>query len=168
MIRYLLLLLITIQNLSCQSNRKYESIESDKYSISYPSSMNVDNTGVSGADFVLSTAKKSENDVFIENINLMIQKSEDDLMDFANRTKSEIEKVGTIISSSVINNNEKSIYRIAFSLIQNGYQLKFIQHALIDNNVLYLLTYSSEASEFAEHSKEMEEIMLSFKLKSIN
>ena len=76
----------------------------------------------------------------------------------------EIKKAAKLTKSEVISNNGRKTHRIVFTLKQNGIQLSFIQHSLIVNSKLYMLTFSCKSSEFNIYKSEMEDTMLSFKI----
>ncbi|MEW7279222.1 hypothetical protein ABW636_11570 [Aquimarina sp. 2201CG1-2-11] len=151
--------------LSCQTNenKKGKEFKTEKYSITYPSNLKLEEK-VDGAEFILSTEKSSEQDSFIESINLVVQDVNISFKDYIPYCEDEIKKAAELISSEVISNNGRETHRIEFTLKQNGIQLSFIQHSLIVDNKLFMLTFSCESEEFDNYKSQMENTMLSFKV----
>lgn len=159
---FVLIFLLTM--LSCHTQNKLtEEYKNDAFTIKYTPKLKLDNNR-EGVDFILYTDKSSEKDDFMENINLVIHDYDGDLKGYIRSTKNEISKVARIISSKEIENQNQKTHRLVFTLTEKGIQLTFLQHSLVKNNKLYLLTFSSKSDEYDKYLPEMEDVMLSFKI----
>ncbi|QKX04160.1 hypothetical protein HN014_04300 [Aquimarina sp. TRL1] len=151
--------------LTCQTNeRKLIEFKTDTYSIFYPSDLKLDKSKTDGTEFMLFTDKTSQNDNFIENINLIIHNNyNSNLKGYVEYANKEIRKVARIKRTEIINNNGIKTHRMIFEIEENNTQLTILQHSLIANNKLFILTFSSKSKEFSTYRKKMEGVMLSFK-----
>ena len=166
----LLILLITLQISSCQSNKKSEIKEIDKngYSIEYSSDLKLDESGKQGSEFLLFTKKTNSDDDFVENINLIIQNLETlnlDLNKFVEITENQIKANGNLISSERLSNNNSEFQKLIYSAHLNNFDLKFIQYDFVKNDKAYILTFTAKENEFDKYSFEMENIMKTFDIK---
>ena len=162
-----LLILIFSQPSNCQTGQKeaLKVFKAEDYIISYPTSLKLDNDGTNGLQFILFTEKDTEDDDFIENINLVSQdltSMDIDLDGFVEITRNELQDVGEIVESERIMAKGYEYHRMVYTYTQNGIQLTFLQHGLIANNTLYMLTFSAKSDSFEEYYLEMEQVMLSF------
>lgn len=162
----LLACILIISNVvSCQQDSGVK-LDREDFSISYPSHLNLDESGKEGTAFILTAEKEGGNDVFVENINLVIKNVGDvNLDEFSKRTEKEIGTVANIIESRRLKMNGKDCFRIVVKTTQNKVDLTFVQHYYIENQKVYLLTFSSETKVYDDYFDEMNEVLLSFELK---
>ncbi|MDM1044458.1 hypothetical protein HX004_13810 [Myroides sp. 1354] len=152
--------------LSCSHHIETNKFETNEFSIIYPEKLVFNDGNEEGAVFILKSTPTSPDDVFIENINLVTQEvNEVEFVEFANQTVSKIEGFAEVEKSEIININTINCLRIVFSMKQNNLDLKFIQHYLIKGNKMYLLTFSSESKFYNDYYEEMNNVLMSFKLK---
>jgi len=159
-------LLITISTFFCQKDTKIK-IERDEFIISYPSELILDENIQGRTSFVLTTHKNGQEDAFIENINLVIKNLESNITldELSKQTKNEISKIADIIEDKKLKINEKDCYRIILKATQNGIDLTFIQHYYIENQKIYLLTFSSETRVYNDYFNQMNKVLMSFEIK---
>ncbi|MEO0038788.1 MAG: hypothetical protein RIQ59_1999 [Bacteroidota bacterium] len=164
--RFLILLTLLLQqNIFSQSNIK--TIERNGYSIAYPSSLRLDETGKNNTEFSLYTEKKDANDNFVENLNLMIQDLKNlniDLNKFVEITENQITNAGKLISSKRVIKENAEYQIMIYQASMRGFDLKFLQYDFVKNDKAYFLTFSAKTEEFDAYLKQMQEIMDSFKI----
>ncbi|MFM7017887.1 hypothetical protein [Flavobacterium sp.] len=163
--KYLILISLLLQQVSF-SQSTLKTIERNGYSISYPSTLRLDETGKNSTEFSLYTEKKDANDNFIENINLMIQDLKGlniDLNKFVELTENQIANAGKLISNERIKKNNIEYQVMIYEAKMRGFDLKFLQYDFVKNEKAYFITYSAKKDEFDDYFKQMQEIMNSFK-----
>tara|TARA_R110001583_G_C5457012_1_gene391511 strand:+ start:92 stop:607 length:516 start_codon:yes stop_codon:yes gene_type:complete len=168
-LKLLLILLIAVQFVHCQSNPKNDQKEINRngYSISYPSSMRLDESGRNGIEFLLFTEKTNSNDNFRDNLNLIIQNLENlniNLDKFVEITETQIKNNGKLILSERIKSDNYEFQRLVYEANLNNFDLKFIQYDFVKDEKAYILTFSVKLNEYDKYNIEMESIMSSFKL----
>ena len=110
--KLLIYIFIALNTLSCQ-NDKIKKIERDGFSISYPSHLTLDESGQEGTSFVLTTKNDGQNDVFVENINLVINKvGKINLDEYSKRVQNEIGSVANIVEAKRLKINGKDCFRM--------------------------------------------------------
>jgi serine/threonine-protein kinase len=163
--KLLIYILVALNTLSCQDD-KIIKIERDGFSISYPSHLTLNESGQEGTTFVLTTEKNGQNDLFVENINLVINGvGKTSLDEYSKRVQKEISSVASIIESKRLKINGKDCFRMVVEATQNNVDLTFIQHYYIENQKVYLLTFSSEKKVFDDYYDEMNDVLMSFEIK---
>ncbi|WP_109098384.1 hypothetical protein [Aquimarina sp. AU58] len=151
--------------LSCQAQAdKFKQLSTDNFSISYPNYLRLDKSKIDGTEFILFTKKTSETDNFIENINLVTYDYNMTLKEHIKYSNTEITKIATIIKSEIIENNNLKIHRIIYEATENNISLTVLQHSLIVNNKIFVLTFCGKSIDINKYLSEMEDVMLSFKL----
>jgi hypothetical protein len=141
----LLIYFISVFNVfSCQQD-KSSKLDKNDYSISYPSHLELDESGKDDISFVLTTQKDGKEDIFIENINLVTKNTNNiHFNEFVGKMEKDIESVAKIVESKRLKLNGKNCLRLVFNLNQNGIDLTFIQHYFLENQKAYVLTFSCE------------------------
>jgi hypothetical protein len=104
------------------------------YSIQYPDSFDLDTSGQMGTSFILLSKLSSPQDLFRENINLVIQDLSGqniDLDKFVEISEKEIQTMitnGNILESKRINIDSSECQEVVFTGIQGQFNLKFEQY----------------------------------------
>ena len=157
--------LILLSTASCkQESRKVHT--TDEFTITYPSSLELDQSGQEGTSFILKTEKQGDNDVFVENINLATKNVGNVSFDeFSTKTEKDIKSAVSIKEAKRIKLNNSDCLRLVFNLVQNNVELTFVQHYYIKNKKAYVLTFSSESKMYDSFFEDMNKTLLSFKLK---
>lgn len=161
-----LFLIFIVLLTNCKSD-KIQEINQNGYSLSYPSKLVLENN-LEGVEFILFTERKSSDDEFLENINLMIQNLESmniDLDKFVDISIDQVEQEGELISSERVKKDHTEYQRIVYTTKMHKLDLKLIQHDYVINDKAYILTFTSEESEFDNYADDMEEIMSTFNVK---
>ncbi len=158
--------LILFSVFSCLQNQEVKTLDREEFSISYPSYLELDESGEEETVFVLKTPQKGEDDIFIENINLATKEAGNtQFNEFAIQTEREISSFAEIVESKRLKLNDKNCLRLVFKLIQNDVELTFIQHLFVENQKVYALTFSSESKVYDDYYNEMNDVLMSFKIK---
>ena len=166
-LKLLLIVLMTSQIIISQNNYPNE-INKNGYSITYPSELRLDESGRNGTEFFLFTEKTNAGDDFTESINLIIQDLTNmniDLNKFVEITEGQVRGAGKLISSERIATKGNQEYqKLVYELKMGDKVLKIFQYDFVKDEKAYILTFTSESSEFDNYSKEMIKIMNTFKL----
>jgi len=158
-------ILIAICFISCQENND-GMLETEKYSISYPSHLELDQSGQDGTSFVLKTKKENDSDTFIENINLVISNVGKVTFDqLSAKAIEDITNVANIIEKKELNINGKNCFKLVFEITQNNVGFTVIQHYFLEEQTVYLLTFTSETSKLNKYFDEVNQVLSSFKIK---
>ncbi|MDC9723556.1 MAG: hypothetical protein PSN34_12415 [Urechidicola sp.] len=166
-LKILLIVLITTQILISQNNSSKE-INRNGYSISYPSELRLDESSRNGTEFSLFTEKTDITDDFVENINLIIQDLKGmniDLDNYVEITENQVRHNGKLIfSGRIISNENSEFHKFIYELKIGNRNLTAFQYAFVKTEKAYILTFTSESSEYDKYLEKMKYIMDSFKL----
>ena len=163
-LKLVILLLLSFQFISSQNKKE---ISRNGYQIFYSDNLRLDETGRNGSEFYIFTQKESEQDNFVENLNLMIQNLETlniDLNKFVEITETQISENGKLIESKRSTVNGSECHILIYEATMKGMELKFLQYDFVKNNKAYFLTYSAKKDDFEKYLTEMESAMKSFKI----
>ncbi|PKD18038.1 hypothetical protein APR41_18165 [Salegentibacter salinarum] len=163
--RLLTYFFILISTLGCAQDN-WVTLEKEDFSISYPSSLNIDDSGKEGTQFILTTDKDGEDDNFIENVNLSTQKVGAVTFDeYIKKMEREVSGIAKIIEKKKLEINGNKCYSLKMKATQNGVDAIFLQHFYIENQKAYVLTFSSEAKVYDDYYDEMNRVLRSFEIK---
>ncbi len=170
-----ILLFISCNNKAMEISEKdkieWKVLDEKEYSISYPTSWELDQSGLHGSSFFLFSKLNSENDSFRENINLLIQNLSGlnmDLDKFANLSENQINAMvtnGKMIENERLKSKGIEFQKMIYTSEQNNRQLQFEQYYWVKDDQAYILTFTAEENQFYAYQKLVEKILDSFKLK---
>ncbi len=151
---------------------EWKSIDRSQYTIQYPVSWRLDESGKMGMDFLVASPIESQEDKFAENINLVIQDVSGMNIDLNKYVEISENQIKTMITNPVIIKSErikgdKEFHQIIFSGEQGVYKLKFKQQYRVINNKAYVLTYTAEQKAYDKYLGIADKIIISFMLKSL-
>ena len=161
----LFLLLLLISKISYAQTLE-KSIDENLYSINYPSSWKLDNTGRNNCEFFLFASPIDTN--FGSNINLLIQNLEGmnlDLTKFTEISENQINANGKLISSTRKNVYGLEFQELVFEANLNGKYLKFYQQYFVKNSSAFILTFTALTNHYDKLINEAQIIINTFKLK---
>jgi hypothetical protein len=147
---------------------KWQKHSTDAYSIDVLSSWEKNNSDQFGTEFIFFLATTNKDLTFRENINLLIQNLEGkniDLNEYVSISEEQIKTMLTnakITESIRIKGNLHESHKIIFSGDQGIYKLKFEQRYIVVKNKAYVLTYTSQESDFDNSLKDVETSLNSF------
>lgn len=160
----LIKILVVICFISCQEDKK-DILETEKYSISYPIHLELDQSGQDGTSFILKTEKENESDTFIENINLVVSNvGKMTFNQLSNKAIEDITNVANIVEKRELNINGTNCFKLVFEITQNNVGFTVIQHYFLEEQTVYLLTFTSETSRLDKYLDEVNQVLSSFKL----
>jgi hypothetical protein len=152
----------------------WKSYSDGEYSIDYPKSWTLDETGQMMTSFILFSPLESDYDLFKENINFIIQ----DLaaygmanMALASYVQLSLSQMPNIIenfyltSSKQKTENCKTFQEVIYTGTQMNYQLKWKQQIWLNNGKAYILTFTGEEMKYNASIKTGTKIMNSIKKK---
>src|SRR5690554_1117087 len=145
-------------------NPDFKEIKKDNYSIKVHKDWMVDLYPVSEIDLYIYMDLEDE---FTENINLLIRDLGDSKMtldEIVKNERADLETLATVISSERIVIPNKEYQRIVMTSPFYGESLKFIQHYVLKDSRVYVLTFTSLKRDFNQYEKIAEQIMQSFKV----
>ena len=169
-----LLLLLFCANAKSQPNNKetgWLTLKDKSYSIKYPNNWEVDQSGQSGTSFILLSVLEVAEDLFRENINLLVQDLTGKNIDLTKYTEISEGQIKTmmphskIIESELIKNKAGDYHKIIYTGDQCNFHLKFEQYYWVIKNKAYVLTFTSEESKFAAYKEVADKILNSFVIK---
>ena len=147
----------------------WTTLSESGYSIDYPETWTVDQSGQIGTSFSILAPADSETDDFNENVNLIIQDlggNEIDLDMFVEISEEQIPIVissGIIIDSERSNANGRDFHRILYAGIQGQYTLMFEQFYWIEGSDAYILTFTSKDDQYENYKETAKMVMESFR-----
>lgn len=163
--RVLTYFFIFVNTLSCAQDKRV-TVEKEDFSISYPSSLNFDDSGKEGTRFILTADKDGEDDIFIENINLSTQRVGNITFDeYIKKVEKEVSSIAEIVEKKKLEINGKECFSLKMKATQNGVDGIFLQHYYVENQKAYVLTFSSEAKVYDDYYAEMSSVLMSFEIK---
>jgi len=176
--KFILFFLVGILSISCKNegssvgvptqpevslnDPNFKEIKKDNYSIKVHQDWMVDLYPISEIDLYIYMDLEDE---FTENINLLIRDlgtSNMTLDEIVKNERADLETLATIISSERIVLPNKEYQRIVMTSPFYGENLKFIQHYILKDSRVYVLTFTSLERDFNQYEKIAEQIMQSF------
>ena len=181
-IRQIGLVLFVVGLLSCgekkpvpvptDSSDGWKTITTDVYTIRYPSTWTLDNSGKMGMTLQIFSALSSPDDKFSENVNLVIQDLSGQpfkkLDQYVLLSENQIKTMLTdpkILSSDRLHRGGKEFQKIQCTAKQGIFKLRYQLYCMIKDEKAYVLTFTCVADEFEKYRAVGEKIMDSFKLK---
>jgi hypothetical protein len=122
-----------------------------------------------GSSFVLFSTQVNENDLFRENVNLIEQDLSAynfDLNQYIDLTLSQLTQMITNyeLKSSKRVSSSPEYHKLVYNGTQGQFNLTFTQHIWIIGTKAFVLTFTTEQSQFAKYQKTGESILNSFRI----
>jgi len=120
---------------------------------------------------ILLSKQTSQQDLFRENVNLIIQDLATyniDLDKFVEISEGQIKTMitnGNIIESNRIKTGDSEYQKVIYTGVQGQFNHKFVQYYWIVKGKAYILTFTCEISQFDNYKEVGERIMNSFQIK---
>jgi len=163
----------TTNNNHQQITSDWKILDQPAYSIQYPSTWDLDQSGQMGTSFILFSPLESDTDKLKENVNLLIQDLSGlqiDLNDYVKISEGQIKTMITnvvLIESNRIKNDTVEYHEIVYSGDQGMFHLQFEQHYWVIDDKAFVLTFTSEKDKFNHSMKIVETILSSFIIKHL-
>jgi hypothetical protein len=154
-----------------QADKNQNTFSQANYSVRYPASWELDQTGKMGTNFILFAPVESAQNDFRENINLIIQELSGkgiDLNKFASISENQVKTMVThanLIESKRIINDTNEYHKIIYTGDDGTFHLQYEQYYWLINEKAYILTFTAEQNKFAALKDTAESILNSFVLK---
>jgi hypothetical protein len=151
-----------------QTNSDWKTLDQSNYTIQYPSTWELNQSGQMGTSFVLFSPLESDKDKFKENVNLLIQDLTGQNIDLDKYTEISEGQIKTMITNSAlmeskrIKNGKDEYHKIIYSGDQGIFHLQFEQYYWVINDKAFVLTFTSEKDKFADFREIGEKILNSF------
>jgi hypothetical protein len=149
----------------------WKTLESEDYSIQYPSTWELNESGMMGTKFIFLSQPDGETDDFRENVNLVVQSLQGQkiTMDqFVQITKNQLEVMITdvnILFDERLEKDGMEYHRMIYTGSQGAFNLKLEQYYFLANDNVYVLTLTCKIIDFDEYAEIGEKIMGSFELR---
>ncbi|MCL2329520.1 MAG: hypothetical protein FWC39_13555 [Bacteroidetes bacterium] len=150
----------------------WKTLEQSNYVVQYPDDgFELNTSGQMGTSFILFSKQTTPNDIFRENVNLLIQDLKGlniSLDDFVNVSENQIKTLitdGKLIESKRFIKDNSEFHELIYTGKQGIFNLKWKQHFTIKSEKAYVLTLTTRIEQFDSYITVGTEIMDSFKIK---
>ncbi len=149
--------------------KKWSQLDKPEYSIVYPSNWDLDSSGQMGTQFFILSPLESETDKFKENVNLLKQNIPNEY-NLANYIQLSINQIKTQVKNSKITESKRikkggnEFHILKYQGFQSQFYLSFTQYVFIENEQVFLLTFTKEPSKEKAYKEIENQILKSFKL----
>ena len=161
----------TRSNSNSNIPENWKTLSDVAYVIHYPDSFSVNTSGQMGTTFVLFSNSTSAQDLFRENINLTTQDLSGQNIDLNKYVEISVSQIKAMMSKAEVLESKRiktagpEFHRLLFSAEQGQFTFRFEQRYHIINDKAYVLTFTSESTQFAKYKDVAERIMNSFSIK---
>lgn len=161
----------TQKNVQSDVPNNWKTINETGYVIQYPDSFDLNTSGQMGMSFILLSKQTSQQDLFKENVNLIIQDLTGQnigLDKYVEISEGQIKTMitnGNIIESKRIKTGDSEFQKVVYTGVQGKFNLKVEQYYCIVNGKAYILTLTCEIGQFDKYKDVGEKILNSFKIK---
>ena len=155
--------------LFAQTTTKWKTFKGSNFTVEYPAQWELNENKQTGTSFILFSPLESAQDLFKENVNLLIQDLSGqniDLNKYVEITENQVKTMlpnSTLIESKRMKNGSQEYQKMIYSGDQGNNHLKFEQYFWVISNKAYILTLTCEQNKFADYKETGEKILNSFK-----
>ncbi|MEO0896844.1 MAG: PsbP-related protein [Bacteroidota bacterium] len=171
-----LVLFLSITLVACgqtqpKETTEWKTLSEEKFTLSYPPSWELDQSGQMGSSFILFSPVSDEQDKFRENVNLLIQDLKGYELTLDQYVAISLEQIknlatdGNILLNERKNKDGKEYQKLVYTATQGIFKLKFEQYCWLIDNQPFILTFTTEEKEFDKYQQLGEKILDSFTLK---
>jgi len=161
---------LCVASFSCatQTTTKWKTFKGENFTIDYPVQWELNENNRTGASFVLLSPLESAQDLFKENVNLLIQDLSGkniNLTKYVEISEDQVKTMlpnATLIESKRMKTGSQEYHRMIYTGDQGANHLKFEQYFWVINNKAYVLTLTCEQNKFANYKETGEKILNSF------
>lgn len=149
----------------------WKALNETDYSIQYPDSFELDKSGQMGLSFILLSRQTSDQDLFRENINLLVQNLGGHNVNLDKYVEISIDQLNTVITDGKLLDSRRlkgdgsEYHQVVFSGKQGQFDLKWQQLYWIRNNKAYVLTLTCEASQYDNYVDIGKKVLNTFRIK---
>lgn len=149
----------------------WKVVNEKEFVIQYPDSFDLDMSGQMGMSLILLSKQVNQQDLFRENINLVIQDLSGQDIDLDKYTEISEEQIKTLITNSNIIESRRvkidnsEFQKIIYTGTQGQFNLTFEQYYWVVKDSAYVLTLTCEEDQYQIYKDVGEEIIDSFRIK---
>ena len=145
--------------------QEWKVFSDSSFEILYPDTWELSETR--GVAFLALSQQINEQDLFRENVNLLIQDLKGTGLDLKKYTEISHAQIDEMIPNSKLISSQfyDDYHEVVYQGDQNGQQLQFLQHYYVINEKAFVLTYTAQKTDFDRYLEVSRKIMDSFKLK---
>ncbi|HEY4786633.1 MAG TPA: PsbP-related protein [Bacteroidales bacterium] len=149
----------------------WKMLDETSYTIQYPDSFELNKSGLMGTSFLILSKQVSPQDMFRENVNLVIEDLSAQNVGLDQYVKISEGQIKTMITNANILENKRikdgdsEFHKFVYTGTQGQYNLKFEQYFRIIKKKAYVLTLTCEVDQFDKYKEVFEKVMNSFKVK---
>ncbi len=160
-----------IEEVKTETPGNWKTLNESGYSIQYPDTFDLDKSGQMRMSFILLSKQTSQQDLFRENVNLLIQDLSGqniDLDKYVEISEGQIKTMisdGNLIESKRLTDKNKEFQRVIYTGKQGQFDLKWQQFYWVENEQAYVLTLTCEIDQYDNYVSVGEEIMKTFMIK---
>ncbi len=159
--KYLFLLIFAI---GFSQKPEWKTLENSEFLIKYPGQWELNQSGISGTNFILFAPNQSP--TFRDNLNLIIQDLKGQNIDLNKFTEISVGQIKQYITNSKILQSETTTkHKIIYTGSQGQLNLKWEQYYWVKNEKAYVLTFTADQNSFGKQIEIVNSIMDSFKIK---
>ena len=157
--------------ISSDVQKGWKTFTDTNYTIQYPPEWELNQSGLMGSSFILFQPLESSDDLFRENVNLLIQDVSGyhlDLDQYAEISENQVTTMitnSTLIESKRIKTGPEEYHRMIYTGDQGTYHLKFVQYYWIKEEKAIVLTFTCEQDKYEVNKEIGNTIMNSFAFK---
>ena len=167
---FILAISITVSGQTNNVPAGWESLIKDDFSISHPAEWELDAPGQMGTTFLIFTPLSSSEDLFRDNLNLLVQDLSDYDLDLKAYTELSLNQIKTImadvkiIESNTLKANDRDYHKLIYTGKQGDYNLKFEQRWWVVGKTAYVLTFTCEEDQFDNFNVAGAKVLDSFRI----
>jgi hypothetical protein len=149
----------------------WEVLEEEDYWIQYPKDWELSQNGQMGTKFILFSALENDEDQFRENVNLLTQDLGSNKVDLDQYTEISEKQIKTMLTNCTVYESKRiknaggECQKLVYAADQGTFRLKFEQLYWIENDIVYVLTFTCQESSFSSFKEMGEKIMNTFTLR---
>jgi hypothetical protein len=147
---------------------EWKTLDQSKFSIQYPSTWELNQSGQMGTSFIIFSPLENDEDKFKENVNLLMQDltgQNIDLDKYVEISEGQIKTMltnSTLIESTRVKKESEEFHKIIYSGDQGIFHLKFEQYYWVIDDKALVLTFTCETDQFFKFVNTGEKILNSF------
>jgi hypothetical protein len=154
------------------ANTSWARLTDTTYTLRFPNTWTVDQSGLMGSRFFLFSPLDSLNDTFRENFNLIVNDMAaypDITLEYiADGARAQVESIineAKMLEFRIVHNDDFKYYLLEYSGKQGKFDLHWKQRFMLFDHRFYVLTFTAEAHQFDQYLPTAERIFDSFSLK---
>lgn len=153
------------------TTNEWKTFDQPSYTIKYPSTWELNQSGQMGTSFFLFSPLESDKDNFKENVNLLVQDLTGYNLDLNEYTEISEGQINTLVTNSTlleskrVNDGKGEYHKIIYTGDQGIFRLTFEQYFWVVNNKAFVLSFTCEQDKFVAMVETGEKILNSFILK---